>query len=94
MNNIIRLMNENGQEIEFEFLDLIEYLGNEYVILLPVEEEMGDEESGEVVILQLQETGDPDTEDYVSVDDEEVLNTVFGLFKAKFRETFSFVDKD
>ena len=92
MDNIIRLMNENGQEIEFEFLDLIEHMGNEYDILLPVEEELDDKESGEVVILKLEETGNPNTEGYVSVDDEEVLNTIFGLFKDKFREEFSFVD--
>lgn len=92
MDNIIRLMNENGQEIEFEFLDLIEHMGNEYVILLPVEEELDDKESGEVVILKLEETGNSNTEGYVSVDDEEVLNTIFGLFKDKFREEFSFVD--
>ena len=30
MDNIIRLMNENGQEIEFEFLDLIEHMGNTF----------------------------------------------------------------
>ena len=94
MDNIIRLMNEIGQEVAFEFLDLIEYMGNEYVVLLPVEKDIDDEESGEVVILQLEETGDPETEGYVSIDDEEVLNTVFGLFKDRFREEFSFVDEE
>ena len=83
-------MNENGQEIEFEFLELIEYGGNEYVILLPVADEMDNEENDEVVILMLEETEDPETEGYVSVDDEEVLNTVFRLFKDRFREEFSF----
>lgn len=94
MDNIIRLMNENGQEIEFEFLELIEYGGNEYVILLPVADEMDNEENDEVVILMLEETEDPETEGYVSVDDEEVLNTVFGLFKDRFKEEFSFVDEE
>ncbi len=94
MDNIIRLTNESGQEIEFEFLDLIEYMGNEYVILLPVVEKADDEEADEVVILKLEETDDPDTEGYVSVDDEEVLNTVFGLFQDRFREEFSFVDEE
>jgi len=91
MDNIITLIDENGQEIEFEFLDLIEYRGNEFVILLPVVDEMDDKENDEVLILMLEETEDPETEEYVSVDDEEVLNTVFGLFKDRCREDFSFL---
>ena len=53
--NIIVLNDENGNEVRFEFLDLIEYDGEEYVVLLPVVEE-GEEDSGEVVILKLEET--------------------------------------
>lgn len=83
-------MNENGQEIEFDFLDLIEYGGNEYVILLPVADVMDNEENDEAVILMLEETKDLETGGYVFVDDEEVLNTVFRLFKDRFREEFSF----
>ena len=48
LDNIIVLNDENGEEIEFEFLDLIEYEGEEYVVLLPNDE---DEDAGEVVIL-------------------------------------------
>ena len=39
LDNIIILNDEDGNEVEFEFLDLIEYEGEEYVVLLPVEEE-------------------------------------------------------
>ena len=38
LDNIIILNDEDGNEVEFEFLDLIEYEGEEYVVLLPVEE--------------------------------------------------------
>ena len=48
LDNIIVLNDENGDEIEFEFLDLIEYEGEEYVVLLPHDEE---EEADEVVYL-------------------------------------------
>ena len=34
-DNIIVLNGENGQEVRFEFLDLIEMDGDEYIILLP-----------------------------------------------------------
>ena len=89
IDNIIVLNDENGEEVPFEFLDLIEYEGEEYVVLLPVEE---DEEADEVVILKLEDTESEDEESYVSVDDEEVLNTIFEMFKEKFKDEFNFVD--
>ena len=90
-SNIIVLNDENGDEIRFEFLDLIEYDGDEYVVLLPVIEE-GEEDSGEVVILKLEESENEDEESYVSVDDEDTLNTVFQMFKEKFKDEFNFED--
>ncbi len=89
LDNIIVLNDENGNETEFEFLDLIEYEGEEYVVLLPVEET---EEAGEVVILKLEDTESEDEESYVSVDDEEILNKVFEIFKEKFKDDFNFVE--
>ena len=89
IDNIIVLNDENGEEVPFEFLDLIEYDGEEYVVLLPVEE---DEEADEVVILKLEDTENEEVESYVSVDDEEILNTIFEMFKEKFKDEFNFVD--
>ena len=89
LDNIIILNDEEGNEVEFEFLDLIEYEGEEYVVLLPVEET---DDAEEVVILKLEDTESEDEESYVSVDDEEVLNKVFEIFKEKFKDDFNFVD--
>ncbi len=90
IDNIIVLNDENGEEVPFEFLDLIELDGEEYVVLLPVEED--EEEADEVVILKLEDTESEDEESYVSVEDEEVLNKVFEMFKEKFKDEFNFVD--
>lgn len=92
LDNIIVLNDENGEEVPFEFLDLIELDGEEYVVLLPVEED--EEEAGEVVILKVEDTESEEEESYVSVDDEETLNTVFDMFKEKFKDEFNFVDED
>ena len=92
LDNILTLNDEEGNEVEFEFLDLIEYEGEEYVILLPVEDEEDEEEPGEVVILKVEDTDNEDEESYVSVDDEEILNAVFEKFKEKFKDDFNFVD--
>ena len=90
VDNIVILNDEEGNEVQFEFLDLIEYNEEEYVILLPVEDEIS-EEPGEVVILKVESTSE-DEESYVSVEDEEVLNNVFEIFKEKFKDEFNFTD--
>ena len=35
--NLVVLRDEDGNDVEFEFLDLIALDGNEYVVLLPIE---------------------------------------------------------
>ena len=88
-DNKIILNDEAGNEVEFEFLDLIEYQGEEFVVLLPCDEA---DEAGEVAILKLEDTDDEGNESYASVDDESVLNAVFEIFKDKFEDEFNFVD--
>lgn len=92
LDNIIVLNDENGEEVPFEFLDLIELEGEEYVVLLPVEED--EEDAGEVVILKVEDTDSEEEESYVSVEDEEVLNKVFEMFKEKFKDEFNFLDEE
>ena len=84
LDNIIVLNDEDGNEVEFEFLDLICYEGKEYVVLLPL-----DEENDEVVILQVDDV-DEETESYTGVQDEAVLMAVFEIFKEKFQDEFQF----
>lgn len=89
LDNIITLNDEEGNPVQFEFLDLVEYQGKEYVILLPTEENF--EDSGEVVILEVIDT-DGDEESYISVDNGENLQAVFNIFKEKFISEFDFID--
>ena len=92
LDNVVILNDEEGNELKFEFLDLIELDDEEYVVLLPMTAE-GEEDEGEVVILKVEDIDeDTDEESYVSVDDEEVLNKVFEIFKEKFKDDFDFVD--
>ena len=94
LDNIVVLNDEDGNEVKFEFLDLIELDDEEYVVLLPIAEE--GEEDGEVVIVKLEDNDDENSEEesYVSVDDEDVLNRVFEIFKEKFKDDFDFIDED
>ena len=82
---------EELNEVEFEFLDLIEYDGESYVVLLPNDDD--EEEAGEVLILKLEDNDSEDEESYVSVEDEEILNKVFEIFKDKFKDEFNFIDE-
>ena len=85
LDNIVTLSDENGEDHEFEFLDLIEYKGKEYGVLIE-----NDEDSEEVVILEYEE--DEEEEYYTGVENEEILGAVFEIFKEKFADEFEFTD--
>lgn len=87
----IILTDEDGQEVEFEFLDLIPYQEKEYMVLMPLEGE-DDEEETEVVILQYEEGDEEGTETYSGVIDEEILEAIFNIFKEKWNDHFNFVE--
>lgn len=94
LDNIVILNDENGEEVKFEFLDLIELDDEQYVVLLPVLEE-DEEDDGEVVILKVEDVDDASGEEsYVTVEDEDTLMQVFNIFKEKFKDEFDFVDTE
>ena len=84
--SILTLTDENGADVEFEYLDCIEYEGKEYLILLPVAEE-----EAEIVILEV-EPVDEENENYLAVTDDAVLEAVYGIFKEKFQDVLEFED--
>ena len=84
--SILTLTDENGEDVNFEYLDCLEYEGVEYLILSPE----GDE-SGEIVILEI-EPVDEENENYLAVENEDVLNAVFAIFKEKFKDVLEFED--
>ena len=75
---LITLEDEEGNEIEFEFLDIVEYEGDEYIVLIE-----NDENADEVVILKINPI-DEDTEEYLSIEDEDLLDKLFDIFKKKY----------
>ena len=83
-DNIITLTDENGNETQFEYLDVIEYQGKEYLILMPAEED-----SSEIVILEI-EPVDEENENYLAVEDQATLDAVYGIFKERFKDVFTF----
>jgi uncharacterized protein YrzB (UPF0473 family) len=84
--SILSLTDENGVEQNFEYLDVIEYEGKEYLFLLPVEDE-----TPQVLILEI-EPVDEENENYLAIEDTALLETLYELFKEKFQDVFTFED--
>lgn len=84
--SILTLTDENGQDTSFEYLDCLEYQGTEYLVLTPAQED-----TGEIVILEIQPI-DEENESYLAVEDQAVLDAVFGMFKEKFQDILTFED--
>ena len=82
---LFTLTDEDGNEIKFEFLDFVELENENYVILYPIENN-----NDEVVILRVQET-EGEQDEYLSVD-EKTLQTVYAIFKEKFKDVYNFQD--
>ena len=85
-SSILTLTDANGEDIDFEYLDCIEYQGKEYLILMPV-----DTVETEIVILEI-EPVDEENENYLAVEDEKTLNEVYGIFKEKYKDVLTFED--
>lgn len=83
----ITLTDENGEETTFEYLDCLEYQGKEYLVLMPAEEA-----ATEIVILEI-EPVDEENENYLSVEDEKILNAVYGIFKEKYKDVLTFEEE-
>lgn len=82
--SVLTLTDENGNDVEFEYLDCIEYEGKEYLVLMPAQED-----ADEIVILEV-EPVDEEMENYLSVSDETVLDAVYQIFKEKFKDVLTF----
>ena len=86
LDDILVLQDENGEDIEFKFLDIVEVDDKQYVILLPVE----NIESGEIVICRIDGEGKDET--YVGLKDADEAERVFNVFKEQAKDDYDFVD--
>lgn len=83
-NEILTLTDENGNDVDFEYLDCMEYQGKEYLVLMPA-----DEPETQIVILEV-EPVDDELENYLAVEDEAVLDAVYDMFKEKYKDVLTF----
>jgi hypothetical protein len=96
-NEIIELTGEDGDTIKAEYLDTVLVDDNEYVVLLPVEDDACgchecDECGEEVIIMKIEKNGD---EEYlVPVEDEAELEKAFEAFQEQVEEYDDEEDED
>ena len=75
-------------EEDYEFLDTVELDGDTYFMLIPATD--NDEIDGEVFIMKLVEV---DGEEMLEgVDDGEIFDTVYNIFKENNKDEFEFLD--
>ena len=82
--SILTLTDENGVDTNFEYMDCITYNEVEYLVLMP-------EDSDEIVILEVQPV-DEENENYIAVEDEDILDAVYEIFKERYKDVLQFED--
>ena len=85
--DFITLLDGEGNELPFEILDVIAYQGRSFAVLLPAGDPGEIGKSDELTILEVL-GGDTQDEEYLEgIEDEELLETIFGLFNKSLGES-------
>ncbi len=88
--SIIALTDEQGNEVEFELLDVVPYNGQEYLAIIPLVED--EEESQMVQLYRIVPDEDGESETYMGIESEEELDAVYDEFQKRNAELFNFED--
>ncbi len=91
-NDIISLMDEEGNETEYEMIDAVELNGQTYVALLPLYENPEDivEEDYQVFILKMvEEDGE---EILLTINDEAEFDAVWQAFEDRLSDEYEIIN--
>ena len=75
-NDFVTLIDEDGNEVEFQHIDTVEYEGVTYLAFIPAE--LSVEEDAEVVIMQVV-TDENGEELLEGVEDDDIADAVFNI---------------
>ena len=89
---VVVLVDNEGKESEFKYLDTVEMDDKEYVVLLPIEQDEKDDDTEEVLILRVDHNENGE-DIFSSVDNDEELNSVFEKFKLQVENQFEFAEE-
>lgn len=81
-DNSVITLEADGEEEKFGFLDFVEYEGEEFIVLYPLERE-----NKQLLILKVEEDATSDEYDsYVGIDDDELIQAVFEKFMSEHKD--------
>jgi len=81
-DSFITLTDENGNEVDFLLLDVMNYEGCDYMVLMPLSDEDGEEEEEELFFLRAEKTDEGEI--YTSVEDEDLLKAIADAYEKEF----------
>lgn len=85
-DSLITLTDDDGNDVEFELADILGFEGNDYAVLLSIEEE----NAGQAVVLRLFDCEDEDAWDYEVVLDDRIVEAVYEMFREKYKDVLTF----
>lgn len=88
--NLITLVDDDGNEHEFEIVDTLELAEQRYVALVAANDNEDSEDDGELVVLK--SVMDGDEEFLEAIEDEAEFDQVAGIFMEHLEQDFDFVD--
>lgn len=91
MDNTIVLKDQNGNDVTYEFLDLMEYRNREFIIMLPVDT---DDKTGVEIMEVVEDPDNEGAEAFIPVMDQELLEAVFQTFKRNFEAALKQIQED
>lgn len=83
--NYITLTDDDGNDVSFEVIGEVEYQERYFAILIPF-----DEEDEGVVILEIVPSDNEEMGEFLSIDDDQLLNDVFEKFKTEYEGEYEF----
>ena len=87
-NNIVSVLDDEGNEHQFELLDAIETDDGRYVALLPIYSDADEaiEDDGELVILEVVDENGDDL--LVPIEDDETFDEIAEIFEERLSEYY------
>lgn len=92
--DFVTVMDDEGNEHQFELWDAIETDNGRYVALLPVYDDPSDlvDGDGELIILEVDEENGEET--LVPIEDEDTFDEIAGLFEERLADLYEIEDMD
>ncbi len=83
--NYITLADDEGNEASFEIIGTVNYKERIFAVMIPF-----DEEDDGIVILEIIPSDEPESDEFIAVEDEKLLDEVFEEFKKNYQGEYEF----